>query len=129
MTAAVAQQQKTKKKAAKVPEIIPAATILEYVEACSVNNKSGKRREKLREKILPQLEAGVPCDPASPYRLGIRAVDTLGVSWKEEYTKLLMEFYPEDWQQRIERLEADNRKIVEQIIVEANIPAALEFIG
>lgn len=121
--------QKTKKKAAKAPEVITAAEILEYVEVVAVSNKAGKRREKLREKILPKLEAGVPCDPASPYRLGIRAVDTLGVSWKEEYTKLLMEFYPEDYQSRIERLEADNRKMIAQIIVEANIPAALEFVG
>ena len=121
--------QKTKKKSTKAPEVITAEEILEYVEVCAVNNKSGKRREKLREKILARLEAGVPCDPTSPYRLGIRPVDTLGLSWKEEYTKLVMEFYPEDWSQRIERLEADNRKIVEQIVVEANIPAALEFVG
>jgi hypothetical protein len=125
---AVAQQQKTKKKV-KAPEVITAAEILEYVEVCAVNNKSAKRREKLRERILTRLNAGVPCDPTSPYRLGVRGVDTLGISWKEEYVKLMMEFYPEDWEERILKVEADNRKIVSQIVIEANIPAALEFIG
>lgn len=117
------------KKAGKKPAPISAAEIAEYVEVVTNNNKLAKRREKLRERLLPRLLAGAPCEAASPFCLGIQVVDKSAVVWKEEYGKLLMEYYPDNWQAKMDKLEADQRRNEYHVVIEPNVPALVALAG
>jgi hypothetical protein len=114
---------------AKKKTVISAEEIQEYVTVNQIYNKAKSRREKLRETILRKIHGGVPCDPNSPYRLFILGVDKSCVDWRQLYEDRLAEDYPEDWEERVAQLEADNRRVEEHLKFEANVPEALKIEG
>jgi hypothetical protein len=92
------------------PPVITAREIAEYIEVSSVLSRAKKRQEKLRPSLLARLEAGAAQEKDSPYELYTEEHDKPGIDWREECTKMYMEYFPEDWESKLLQLDADNRR-------------------
>lgn len=91
-------------------DVLSAKEIKKYIRVAMIAARREKERVKLRERLIPRLEAGAVAAEDSPYELQIRHVDKSAVNWKEVAVGLLREYYPEDWEKRVVRLEVDNRR-------------------
>ena len=91
-------------------DILSAKEIKKYIRVAMIAAKREKERVKLRERLIPRLEAGARAAEDSPFELQIRHVDKSAVNWREVAVGMLREQYPEDWEKRVVKLEVDNRR-------------------
>jgi hypothetical protein len=102
-------------------EIISQAEIKRYIRVAMLATKREKERVKLRDSIIPRLEAGVKQDEDSPFLLFIQPIVKSAVPWREEYEKMLKEIHPEDWKKRVQKLEIQYEKVERHLKHAANM--------
>jgi hypothetical protein len=87
------------------PALIPASLVKKYVKVATLAAAREKQRKKLRDDLVPRLQAGATVDPKSAYDLYLLEVAKTKVPWREVFEKLAAQVYGAEAGAVIARLE------------------------
>jgi len=75
-----------------------------YAKLCAEYDALKKRKEKMRIRLIEQMEAGYVCPKAGPYLVMLTYQEKHPVAWKEEWIKLYKRAFGAGWKKQMKRL-------------------------